>query len=237
MITIIGRHGFLGSALEKRLGKHNEITSYPTKKTRFLLHFGSPVHPPFEENPDYHMTEIIQSFLHLLPYCRDNDIKFIYPSSALVYEKETDFTRCKKIMELLASCYPNTLGLRIFPVYGPGENRTIVSQWCDAMKGELRPEVYGDGSQWRDFVYIDDAVEQIITLANSKATGIRDIATDFVPTTFNDIIKLINDELGTKLKPKYIKAPKGYSDGIGSKKPGKCSIMIDEGIRRICQKI
>lgn len=236
MITIIGKHGFLGSALAERFHPC-EVKSYPVKGIKALFHFGSPVHPPFEENPDYHMNEIISSFLHLLPYCRENGILFVYPSSALVYEKETAFTKCKKIMELMASCYPNTLGLRIFPVYGPGENRTVISKWCRDMKKGKRPEVYGDGSQWRNFIYIDDAIDQIITLAEKGITGVRDIASDWCPDTFNGIVEMINEELKTNLKPRYIKSPKGYSDGIGSENPGRCSIMLQEGIHRICQEI
>ncbi len=237
MITIIGRHGFIGSALAKRYDP-KYIKSFPTKDTKVLFHFGSPVHPPFEENPDYHMNEIIQSFLYLLPYCRDNNILFVYPSSALVYEKETNFTRCKKIMELMASCYPYTLGLRIFPIYGPGENRTVIAKWCRQMKKGIAPlSVYGDGTQKRNFIYIDDAIDQIIELANNKTTGIRDVGSAEKPISFNDIIKLINMELKTNLKPKYIPKPEGYSKGIVCENPGETRFELKEGIKEVCQKI
>src|ERR1043166_3571118 len=122
-VCILGRHGLIGSELAKRF---DTVTSFPTPDTDIVFHFASYTHVAFEENPDYHMKEIIESFLFLLPYCRDHDIKFVFASSALVYEKEKDalaFSKCKKILELLASAYPNTLGLRIFPVYGPGESR------------------------------------------------------------------------------------------------------------------
>jgi len=234
MITIIGRHGFIGSALAKRF---KNVSSYPTKDTKILFHFGSTVHPPFEENPDYHMNEIIKSFLYLLPFCRDNNIYFVYPSSALVYEKDTTFTKCKRIMEMLASCYPNTLGLRIFPVYGPKENRTVISQWCRGMKQGKRPVVYGDGTQQRDFVYIEDVIDQINDLAKKRVTGIRDIGSNLVMDSFNNIIDIINSELKTNLKPKYVKKPKGYSDGIFCLNSGKCKVSLKEGIHRICQEI
>ena len=147
-IAIIGSRGFIGSALKARFTANGyEVFSFPTKETKLLFHFGSTVHPPFEENPDYHIQEILSSFMYLLPFCRDNGIRFVYPSSALVYEKNTTFAKCKKIMELYASCYPDTLGVRIFPVYGPGEHRTAISQWCEAMKRGERPVIYGDGTQ------------------------------------------------------------------------------------------
>lgn len=230
-VAIIGKHGFLGSALAKYYG---QVDSFPTKDTKILFHFGSPVHPPFEQNPDYHMNEIISSFLHLLPYCRDHGIYFIYPSSALVYEKDTVFAKTKHIMELMASCYPNTLGLRIFPVYGPGEHRTAISQWCAAMKNGERPVVYGDGEQKRDFIYIDDVVSQIKTLIDSRATGVHDVGIG-APVSFNTIIAKINKILKKDLQPIYKPAPEGYSEGIVCKNPGEFHCTIDYGLERILE--
>lgn len=231
-ICIIGKHGFIGSALAKRFG---EVDSFPKDDTKILFHFGSPVHPPFEQNPDFHMNEIITSFLYLLPYCRDHGIYFVYPSSALVYEKDTVFAKSKKIMELMASCYPNTLGLRIFPVYGPGEHRTAIAKWCEAMKRGERPVVYGDGTQKRDFIYIEDAIDQIIRRVEDRDTGIRDIGIG-APVSFNNIIKNINKILGTSIDPIYQEAPEGYSEGIVCKQPGSFRHTIYDGLQKILEQ-
>jgi nucleoside-diphosphate-sugar epimerase len=230
---IIGRKGFIGSALEKGLGSLN-VSSYPTKDTEILFHFGSTVHPPFEENPDFHMNEIITSFLFLLPYCRDHHIRFVYPSSALVYEKDTTFTKTKKIMELMASCYPDTLGLRIFPVYGPGEHRTVISQWCAQMKKGMRPVIWGDGNQKRDFIYIDDAVDQILFLAKTGKSGVRDVGVGN-PTSFNQIYTTINSVLGTHIQPIYQKSPEGYSKGIVCQRPGDQRVSLINGLKKLLE--
>lgn len=229
---ILGRHGFLGSALEKKLGKEN-VSSFPTKDTKILFDFASPVHPPFEENPDYHMHEALSSFMYLLPYCRDNGIKFVYPSSALVYEKDTVFAKFKKTLESLASCYPNTLGLRIFPVYGPGEHRTVISQWCKAMKKGERPVIWGDGTQKRDFIYVDDAVNSIIEYAHLD-NGIADIGNGN-PVSFNLIYQTINNILGTDIQPIFKKFPKEYSLGIKCQNPGLQTVNLKDGITRILE--
>ena len=229
--AIIGRKGLIGSALAKKLG---EVGSFPTPDTKVLFHFGSVVHPPFEENPDYHINEILTSFLYLLPYCRDNDIYFVYPSSALVYEKTTQFATTKKIMELMASMYPKTLGLRIFPVYGPGETRTVISQWCAQMKAGQRPIVYGDGTQERDFIYIDDVVDQILELVENKVEGVRDIGAG-KPVSFNSIIDTINKLLGKNLKPLYKDKPFNYSQGIVCQNPMKTKFSIEYGCKNILE--
>ena len=232
-IAIIGKNGLIGSALARAYKSRGyEVKSFPTKDTGILFHFGSTVHPPFEENPDYHMQEILSSFMFLLPYCRDNKIKFVYPSSALVYEKDTMFAKCKKIMEMYASCYPDTLGLRIFPVYGPGENRTAISQWCESMKKGVRPVIYGDGTQERDFIYIDDVISQIMDLVELEKTGVHDVGAGN-PVAFNAIVEAINKVLGTKIVPEYVPQPQNYSKGIVCQNPGKIEIGIEEGVRRI----
>jgi len=232
-VAIIGKNGFIGSALARAfIARGYEVTSFPTPDIKILFHFGSPVHPPFEQNPDYHMQEILSSFMYLLPYCRDNNIKFVYPSSALVYEKDTMFAKSKKIMEMYASCYPDTLGLRIFPVYGPGENRTAIAQWCEAMKKGEQPVIYGDGTQERDFIFIGDVVTQTIQLLSDKKTGVHDVGAGN-PVAFNAIVEAINRALGTSIKPKYIDQPQGYSKGIVCQNPGKIDFSIEEGVRRM----
>lgn len=234
-ICILGKHGFIGSALAKRLHGH-EITSNPTSDIDVLVHLASPTHMGFEKNMEYHMNESIQSFLTLLPFCKRNDIYFMYASSALVYEpeKKTPFRNCKIILEQFAEAYGGrTLGLRIFPVYGIGEKTTAISQWCSDMMNGKRPVIYGDGNQTRDFIYIDDVTSAIKELImEGERTGIMDIGAG-KPISFNEIVKIINEELNTKLEPEYRDVPKNYSEGIYCKNPIITNYSIRHGIRKI----
>ena len=104
-------------------------------------------------------------------------------------------------------------------------------------QGKPPSSVYGDGTQKRNFIYIEDVIDQIVSLVEQKATGIRDIGTGEKGVTFNEIIKMINNELNTKFKPQYIPGPKNYPKGIFCKNPGKCKVSLKEGIHRICQEI
>lgn len=237
-VTILGRHGLLGSALTRELESEGwEVTPYPDKESKFLFNLASTVHPPFEENPEFHTSEILSSFMYLLPFCRENNIKFIYPSSALVYEnRDLNFIKVKKIMELYASMYSNTLGLRIFPVYGGGETRTAIYQFCKSMKRGESPVIYGDGFQYRDFIYIDDAISQIMTAMESGKTGIIDIGIGN-PITFNKIVETINDILGTNIKSKHIAMPDNYSEGILCQDPGKQMFSLEDGIKEVLKTI
>jgi UDP-glucose 4-epimerase len=56
-----------------------------------------------------------------------------------------------------------TVGLRFFNVYGPLQDPAspysgVISIFCDRLRAGLPVEVFGDGMQTRDFVYVADAV-------------------------------------------------------------------------------
>lgn len=227
---VLGRHGQLGGAIAKRLGN---VTSMPTKETRVLFHFASHTHPVFEQNPEYEMSELFASFTYLLPLCYERGITFVYPSSALVHEKDTPFSLFKKTLEMMTRCYKTrSLGLRIFPVYGYGESHTVISQWCRQMSLGEAPTVFGDGTQSRDFIHVDDAVDQILDCVEERKTGTVEIGTG-VSTSFNDIIGIINAELGMAIVPRYVARPQGYNDGVVCASPLPHRISVQQGIRRI----
>lgn len=232
-VVIRGRHGFIGSAVAARF---REVTKQPVKgTTKIIFDFASNVHPEFDEHPELDMRHTMQSFLTDLEWCQENGAVFVYPSSALVYEKETRFSRFKKTIELFAGCYKTkTLGLRIFPAYGPGEQRTVISQWCHEMSLGLAPKVYGDGKQSRDFIYIDDVVDQILSLVENPrwTSSVVDIGTG-VLTSFNEIVAAINAELGTSIQPQYVQRPFHYAEGIQCPNPLHSKVPIQAGIRRI----
>jgi nucleoside-diphosphate-sugar epimerase len=230
---IIGSHGLIGSALAVRFP---DYTSYPTPDTSVIFDFGSHVHPVFEKNPHYEMKQILDRYTTLLQYASDHGIVFVYPSSALVYEKDTEFSRFKKTLEQLAGCYRAvTLGLRIFPVYGPREQRTVISKWCREMKDRKSPVIFGDGEQGRDFIYIDDVVDQIISLVETPVWRDRvvDIGTG-VKTSFNSIVNHINSVLCTSIPATYVSPPLGYSEvGIQCQSPLPVKVSVAQGISRI----
>ena len=232
---IIGKHGFVGGALSKKLESMGyQTTSTPSKDVAAVFDFGSPVHMPFEQAPDYYIKTLLPKHLYFLS-C---GIYYVWPSSALVYEdKDLAFINFKKTLEEISLAYPNNLGVRIFPIYGPGETRTAIYQWCRDMNKGKRPEVWGDGKQKRDFIYIDDVIDNIIESAGigksrSKRTGVMDIGAG-KPTAFNKIIKNINKILNTDLEPVYKKTPKEYSKGIVCQNPVKTKVDIEEGCRAV----
>lgn len=228
---VIGK-GNIAMHLAKKLGN---VQYFPTPVTETIFYMSGPTHLNFEENLEYHLNKTIQDFLWLLPYCKKHNIRFVFCSSALVYEKDTIFCRYKRILEYLASCYPKTLCLRIFPVYGGNERYSIISKWCNEMKNDKQPTIYGDGTQKRDFIHVEDVVDQIILLESMQTEGVVDIGSG-KPTSFNDIVQIINKVLNKDVKPLYAPAPKDYSKGISCVNPLPVKIDIEHGCKIILGK-
>ena len=85
------------------------------------------------------------------------------------------YDEAKRFGEAITMAYHRTHGVptrivRIFNTYGPqmrlGDGRAIPAFMTQALRGEP-VTVYGDGSQTRSFMYIDDLVEGIWRLMNS----------------------------------------------------------------------
>ena len=97
------------------------------------------------------------------------------------------------------------IGLRFFTIYGPwGRPDMLIMKYLIAVKKNLKFLLYNKGDHFRDFTYIDDAVnicEEIIFKKIKKNFDIFNICSS-KPLHITKIIKEINEY--TK-KPKIIK--------------------------------
>lgn len=235
--VITGIGGFIGSALSKRLidlgwSVHEELR--PDVDYVFL--FGSPSSNVwFDQALSYSIRETIENFINMADFCKEHEIKLIYPSSGTIYQGNTPYSKTKKILEILASMYSDTLGLRIFAGYGVGEKHkgyysSVVYSFIQEMKAGRRPVIWGDGEQTRDFIYIDDVVHNIIKLRDVK--GVVDIGTG-ISYSFNQVVEIINKQLDNDIKPTYIDKPDLYIQKSVCKTPSSCKVTLEEGIKRI----
>lgn len=238
--SITGIHGFIGSALNKRLLEMGWKTySYIRPDVDYVFLFGSPSsNILFDRNLDKCMSDTINSFLDAVRFCRDHRIKLVYPSSATVHNKNTNYARCKSILEEIHLAYDSlALGLRIYAGYGVGEGHkgdyaSIVYQFCKEMKQGKSPVIFGNGSQSRDFIYIDDIIDRIIFYVQHGIYGIQEVGTG-VDTSFNRIVDLINLELKKNIKPIYVDKPIQYVEETTCPEHRGFKVNIQEGIRRI----
>jgi len=103
------------------------------------------------------------------------------------------------------------VGLRYCNVYGPGEahkgrRASMIHQLGQTMlKGE-RPRLFKDGTQKRDWAYVDDVAEVNIKASEFTGVDVFNVGSGEA-TSFNDIIKIFNKELNLTIEPEYIENP------------------------------
>lgn len=245
-VCVIGRHGFIGSALTRKLiSLGASVLPYPTRDTTVVFDMAGPTHLQFEQNAGFYTQDGVSRFLSLIATCREYGIRLAWSSSALLYEPgDRPYVCYKRSLEELQGVYDDldSIALRLFAVYGVGEEdkgryKTVIYQWCDDMCKGIPPQVYGDGTQRRAFIYIDDMVDAIISSALSDARGVVGLGSNDA-VCFNDIVDEINDILNTKIMPCYINAPHDYRmESPTCSNPLVVSTPLSEGIRKVIASI
>jgi len=173
----------------------------------------------------------INGTLNVLIAARDNNVKkVIYSSSSSVYgdtptlPKKEDMNPCplspyavgkltgEYYCQVFTEVYNlSTICLRYFNVYGPKQDKqseyaAVIPKFITLVSKNNSPVIFGDGKQTRDFTFVKDAVNANILAAESKETGVFNIAYG-KRISINDLAKLIMNLIGKKIKPKY-KAPR-----------------------------
>ena len=104
------------------------------------------------------------------------------------------------------------VGLRYFNVYGPREffkNKTasMVLQFGHQILSGKSPRLFeGSDKILRDFIYIDDIIQANIKACNPKKSGVYNVGTGKA-RSFQDIVDILQKELGTNLPCEYIPNP------------------------------
>lgn len=138
------------------------------------------------ENPDAYMEANVMGFYNILEACRHNPVEhLVYASSSSVYgankkipysvDDKVDnpvslYAATKKSNELFAHAYSKlygipATGLRFFTVYGPAgrPDMAYFGFTNKLIKGETI-KIFNYGNCKRDFTYVDDIVEGVISV-------------------------------------------------------------------------
>ena len=110
--------------------------------------------------------------------------------------------------------------LRLFNVYGPGQNlanlrQGMVSIYLAQAVNDEKIVVKGKGNRFRDFIYIDDVVEFCVQCISNKGTfnQVINIGTG-KKTLVDELLKIINAKIGKKTEIEYIEGTPGDLHGI-----------------------
>jgi nucleoside-diphosphate-sugar epimerase len=187
------------------------------------------------ENPLLANEVNVGGTLNLLKGSLDSGVKrFVQASSASVYgntetlpasenlrpDPISPYAVAELAAENYAKAFYRSYGLetvcpRYFNVYGPRQAFSPYSGATTIFLNKLahnqHPIVFGDGSQTRDFVYVEDVVQaNMLALTTPKAVGeIFNIATG-KPNTINELVQNLQERLGKqRLNPLHKLPRKG----------------------------
>ena len=131
-----------------------------------------------------------------------------YPNLYAVTKYTNEITaRSFSLLRNLDSVY-----LRYFNTYGSGENNkgaysSIFHKFIDNLRHGEIPLIFGDGTQKRDFIYVEDnARASILAMENGKPGEAYNIGTG-VSTDFNTIYSIIKNEMHSDIEAKHVKNP------------------------------
>lgn len=232
-----------------------------------IFHLGIPSSSPMYKDDHTLIGSSINDAISVFDFAAESDAKVVFASSSSLYNGDplpnnegmpvyvTDYyTEARFCIERIAELYTelhnvDSVGLRFFSVYGPnerakGEYANIVSQFLWDMQEKNEPVIYGDGRQTRDFTFVDDVVDACVLSMEFGGSGIFNVGTG-ARHSFNDVVDMLNLELGTHIKPTHIHNPiKNYVDHtLASTRRASGALGFDaktalkQGIHQLCESL
>ncbi|GAA0423629.1 SDR family oxidoreductase [Cocleimonas flava] len=194
------------------------LTNTACKNIDAIIHFAANTGVPNSvEDPRLDMECNVIGTFNMLEAARLHNVKrFVFASSGApageveppIHEElpphpVSPYGASKLAGEGYCSSYHKTFGidtiaLRFGNVYGPGSKHksSVVAKFISLAMTGKRVEIYGDGSQTRDFIYIDDLVDAVIKAGTIEGIGGEtfQIATAR-ETTLNELMDILKSAL------------------------------------------
>jgi len=196
------------------------------------------------ENPHAYERSNLKGFTNILEMARHQDVEnLVYASSSSVYggneyipyavgdnvnEPVSYYAATKVANEVMAHSYNHLYdipctGLRFFTVYGPwGRPDMAMFKFTDRIVDGRPIEVYNYGDMKRDFTYIDDIVEGVITSLEKRYDYEIFNLGNNTPVELMEFIEMLEDALGVEAEKEMKPMQPGdmkitYADISGSK--------------------
>lgn len=113
----------------------------------------------------------------------------------------------KRFTEILAELFGNEAGLRIYlprpsNIYGPRDHfnakvSRVIPSFITKIGNNESIQIWGDGTQVRQFIYVTDVVKSVLSMIEKKATGQYNISTD-ESISILELAKLVGQVMNKK---------------------------------------
>jgi ADP-L-glycero-D-manno-heptose 6-epimerase len=227
--------GFKGDIICGNINSIEDLSLLNNYKFDYIFHQAA-ISDTREYDQELVMKTNVNSFYFFLKLAKQNQAPLIYASSAATYGSlrspqsvgnecpENPYGYSKYIMDQIASQYANEnsemtiVGLRYFNVYGMREffkakTASMIIQLGHQILNGNPPRLFFDSDKiFRDFIYIDDVTQANIKACEAKKSGAYNVGTG-ISRSFQDIVDILQRELGTNLETEYFKNPyDGYQN-------------------------
>ncbi len=227
--------------------------------TEAIFHFGA-CSSTSEQNIDYLFSNNLEYSKKLAKKAIDNNIPFIYASSAATYGNGDQgysdnvyydlrplnaYGFSKHLFDLwvIEKGYDELfIGLKFFNVFGPNEYHknemaSMVYKAFNQVKNSGRVKLFRsynddfeDGEQLRDFVYIDDAVNLTWQLFEKRIKGIFNIGTG-TTNTWNSLAEHVFNTLQKPVNIEYVDMPEQIKNQYQYSTKADISKLFESGIK------
>ncbi len=238
---------------------------FKKEKPEFVIHLAAQVNVRKSmSDPEFDADVNIMGTINLLECCKNFNIeKIVYASSGgAVYGEPqylpadeshpinpiSQYGASKHAVEHYLELYWKNFGidyvsLRYSNVFGPRQDPFgeggVVAIFIGKFLKNLKPVIFGDGNQTRDFVYVGDVANaNLVSLIKKTDTRIFNIGAG-IETSVNEISEKLKNILNSKIVPIYGDAIKGevrriYLDvSLAEKELGwKPGVTLDNGLRK-----
>ena len=228
------------------------------KKIEYIYHLAAIVSVQESiQNPLLSNEVNVKGTLNILESAKQNSVKrVVFSSSAAVYGDEptqpknensiikpiSPYGYEKLIGEQYMKLYSDlfgveTVSLRYFNVYGERQSATsdysgVISIFEKKFKNDEIPNIYGDGEQYREFVYVKDVAK-----ANIKAMNTLNVSGEVFcvgtskKVSINNLVSVLNYKYSKNIKANYFQARNGdIKESICDNKKIKKYLGINEFI-------
>ena len=234
------------------------------KDVDVVVHMAALTRPQWSIKYPFETDEVnVGGLVRVLEYSRDNGVKrVIFFSSSSVYGEQAQYPTTedmtpnpmnpyaisKLIGEQYCKLFENLYGLefnaiRPFNAYGSrmpisGIWTSAVATYINALKNDIPFVKFGDGTQRRDFVYIDDIIDLVLLMATSKVHGEAFNCGFGKNYSINEMLELVRKLMGKRIEATVIDKQKEPSQTLADITKAtqmlgwKPKIDLEEGLRR-----
>ena len=181
------------------------------------------VYESFSKSKEYFDVNV-KGTKNIFEIAKENKIKVVFASSSSVYGEVKimpitenidrnpihPYGQTKLECEFLAEEFSKeglkVIGLRYFNVYGLGQNDAyagVITKFLNKIKENKSPEIFGDGSQTRDFIFVKDVANANLSAMESEINFEFFNIGSQKSISILELAQIIIKKSGLNLKPEF----------------------------------